>query len=375
MAIGVADMKNVIRFPNTWDLEYLRKFNNREGTRVQFDELARDVVAAFTTFNQGLVSPETNWLAAYIRTTTDPTVKYDVGTSGDELPPVAEHGRTDPVTGSATGHMLPMRDYGGALGWTYWALRRANREDLERNIRTLVTRAETTWEKRILTRMFSIAADTVGGTGKSVPFADGGIADANFVPMPHAGKTFNSSHTHFFRNSNDDSGRNKFLADAAATLWEHGITGPYDLLVSDADLTSWTGMNNATTKSDANFIKPERGIITMQNIDQRAAIDEQQYVGVIEIPRTYFFVRPVNRIPTGYAGVFRPRGYNSPDNPIAVRYEEGYPLGLTMVAEVNHFPFEESQATFTFGAGVNNRLAGACGRFASSGNYTDPTIG
>jgi|GEM_PF-1726389 len=375
MAIGIADMKNVLRFPDNWDLEYLRKFNNREGTKVQFDDLARDVTAAFTTFNQGLITPQTSWLASYILTTTDPTVKYDVGGSGDELPPVAEHGRTDPVTGSATGHMLPMRDYGGALGWTYWAIRRANKGDLERNIRTLVARAQTTWEKRILTRMFSKASDTVGGTGKSVPFADGGSADSSYIPLPYAGKTFNSSHTHFFRETADDSGRNSFLSDGAATLWEHGITGPYDLLISDADVSSWTAMSNSTTKSDANFIKPERGVITMQNIDQRAQIDEQQYIGVLESSRTYFFVRPVNRIPTGYAGIFRPRGYNSPDNPIAVRYEDGYPLGLTLVAEVNHFPFEESQATFTFGAGINNRLAGALCKFGASGNYSDPTIG
>lgn len=373
MPLGYADLKNTLYLPGTWDLEYLRRFNGQAEGGVQFDDLAREIGVAFNAFNSMIVSP-TNYLSRYIVRQTSPTVEYDTGGESDELPLMAEHTGSDPIVGAGSGHMIPIRDHGGKLGWTYWALRRGKPEQLRRSIRRLIERAENTWEKRLLTRLFSSTAETVGGTGKSVPFADGGVADPNFVPRNYGGAAFDATHTHFLRKSDDAAGRASFAADGAAHLRHHGINGPYDLIIPEADAAAWAALTWAGTSNVANFVKPERGIITLRNIEQRAEIDEEIYMGVLEVNRSYFYVKPTPRLASDYAGIFRPLGLDSPDNPLAIRYEQGYPLGLAMVAKVDHFPFEEAQGVFTFGAGVNKREAGVLCKFASSGNYSDPAI-
>jgi len=72
--------------------------------------------------------------------------------------------------------------------------------------------------------------------------------------------------------------------------------------------------------------------------------------------------------------MFKPSGFQSINAPLIVRYEEGFPLGLSLVAKVDQYPLQEAEATMTFGVGVGNRLAGAATYFAAAGAYTDPTI-
>src|SRR5581483_3320355 len=119
----------------------------------------------------------------------------------------SRNSRPDPLRGDGTGHMLPLKDYGGALGWTYLALRRMIAQRYQRDIRRLIERSQNTWEKRLMERLFKTSVDTVGNTGKSVPFADGGTADADYVPPSYQGRTFQNTHNHFLRYTNDATGR------------------------------------------------------------------------------------------------------------------------------------------------------------------------
>src|SRR5574337_428433 len=122
MAIGYSDLKNVIRLPQDWDAGYLQQWALKDGTT--FDQVVNDVGAALVLFNRSILQ---GYWSGYLQTpTTQPALQYSTGgESGSELAPVSEYGRPDPVRGDATGHMLPLKDYGGALGWTYLALRRA----------------------------------------------------------------------------------------------------------------------------------------------------------------------------------------------------------------------------------------------------------
>jgi hypothetical protein len=72
--------------------------------------------------------------------------------------------------------------------------------------------------------------------------------------------------------------------------------------------------------------------------------------------------------------MFKPAGRENTDTPLIVRYEQGYPIGLSLVAKIDQFPLQDAIAMMTFGVGVANRLAGAATYFNSTGVYVNPTI-
>ena len=361
MGIGIQDLKNILRLPVAWDLDYLKKWESANG--VTFDGIVQEIGSAIVLFNRSLSD---GYWAQYARATTEMNTEYTVGASGT-LQKIGEHSRPDPVTGETTGHMLPLNDYGGSLGWTYLAMRRMRNTRYETDIQALISRARNTWEVALLTRLFKSTYDTVGATGKSVPFADGGTADSDFIPPAFGGKSFANTHTHYLRQTDDESGRLAYLKAAADHLIEHGLTAPFDLVIPEADVADW-----AVTA--LGFKRPQRQSIITAGIETRAAIDDSEYLGMIEIDRGWFRVKTTPRLPTNYAGTFKVFGANDAQSPLAVRYEEGYPLGLSLVGEVRDFPLQETISYFTFGFGINNRLAGAPGYFNASGSYVSPTI-
>jgi hypothetical protein len=360
MAVGYNDMKNVVRLPGTWDTAYLDRWRNNQG--VQFGQLAQEVATALTVFNGALL---TGYWSRYITTTTELTQRYRSGSGAGVLKKLSEHTPPDPIHSDNTGHMLPMADYGGNLGWTYWALRRAKMGMLQDDVRTLIDYGQNTWEQTLLTRLFKSTADTVGSSGVSVPFADGGTADANFIPPNYNGQAFASSHSHFLRYADDAAGRLAFLIAAATHLKEHGKSGPYELVIPEVDESTWSAVTG--------WIYPTRTGIVAAGVQTRVMVDDE-YIGAIETPGAVFYVKSTPRLPTDYAGVFKPMGLNAADNPLLVRYEEGYPLGLTLVGEIKQWPLEEAISVMTFGVGVGDRLSGVAGYFAAAGSYTSPTI-
>lgn len=361
MPIGINDLKNVLRLPGNWDLSYLARYRLNDGTT--FDQVVTQIGAALVLFNRSLTS---GYWSQYLTTTTDLTTEYDIGGDSNELKRLTDKGRPDPIYRDGTGHMLPMHDYGGALAWTYLSLRRARMVNLNRDIRGLIERGQNSWEKRIHERLFKSTADTVGSTGKSVPFADGGTADSAYVPPTYEGKAFASSHNHFLRYAADAAGRTAALKAMAGTLREHGFASPFELIVSEADKATWAAQTE--------FKKPERGVLSTAGVEVRAQISEETYIGIIETDDAWFRVKTTPRLPTAYAGAFKPFGFGSPDNPLAVRYEDGFPLGLSLVAQILNFPLQDAVAMMTFGVGVANRLAGTATYFAANGDYTSPTI-
>lgn len=362
MPVGYSDLKNVLRLPSTWDLNYMKTWQSKDG--VTFDRISASIGTALTLFNRSLAS---GYWSKFYFPTTELGVQYPVGGESEDLPEVTEYGQPDPIYGDFTGHMIPMKDYGGALGWTYLAMRRMAFSRYVLDIRRLIERSENTWQRKLLTRLFSSAAETVGATGVSAPFADGGTADASFIPPTYNGKTFLATHSHFTRQTDDAAGRLAAIKAMILNLIEHGYTSPFDLVIPEVDATDWAAVTG--------FKYPERGYLTTQGVEVRALIDENEYLGLIETDRGWARVRLETRLPANYAGLFKPFGYGSPNNPLAVRYEEGFPLGLSMVATPSQFPLQDAIAYFTFGAGVANRLAGAAAYFAAAGNYVNPTIG
>jgi hypothetical protein len=379
MAVGYSDLKNVIRLPVPWDAGYLMQWKLKDGTT--FDKVVQDIGSAIVLFNRALAG---SYWAQFARMTTDPAIDDNIGgEGGSELTPVSEYGRPDTIHGDATGHMLPLKDYGGALGWTYMALRRAIKGRIDLDIRRLIERSQNTWDKRMVERLFKSLKDSVGNTGVSVGFADAGVADADYVPPTYNGKFFASTHNHFSRTTFDATGRSASLVTMSQTLLEHGVPSPWHLIIPEADIALWT--------AQAEFKKPYRDWLTTTSVETRALFPSGQvarmgdgatpmpgvdetFIGMLEVDRGLFLVKYSPRLPTAYAGAFKNYGFGSPDAPLAIRYEEGFPMGLTLVGEVNLFPLEDAIAYFTFGVGVGNRVAGTATFYNPSGNYVDPVI-
>lgn len=363
MAIGYSDLKNVVRLPSNWDAGYLQQWRLKDGTT--FDQVVQEIGAALVVFNRSL--QQGYWANFFQQPTTQPALEYDSGgEGGSELQLVSEYGRPDPLRGDGTGHMLPLKDYGGALGWTYLALRRMIQQRYQRDIRRLIERSQNTWEKRVMERLFKTSVETVGNTGKSVPFADGGTADADYTPPTYEGRTFQSTHNHFLRYAADATGRSSAIKAMASHLFEHGLRSPWDLVIPEVDQASWTAQTE--------FKKPQRVQIITQAVEVRATVDEETYIGLIETDLGFFRVKTSPRLPTAYAGAFKVLGPGNTQNPLIARYEEGFPLGLALVGRIEEFPLQDAIAYFTFGIGVGNRVGGVATYFAASGNYVDPTI-
>lgn len=360
MTIALSDLKSVVRLPGNWDLDYLRKFSTVEG--MTFDAVVSELGGALLAFNRSLTA---GYWARYIRATTDIEAEYAIGNAAGKWKKVTDLSRPDPVRGDTTGHMLPMDDYGKSLQWTNLALRRMRRAKLEATIRALTDGAQDTWEYALLKRMFYSLYDAVG-TGRSVPFADAGVADSSYVPPKYDGVSFASTHTHYLCHADDAAGRTAFLKAAAAHLKEHGILSPWDLVVSATDKAVWSAQTE--------FVKPERAAILAAGVAARAVVDEEEYIGVLETDEGYFNVKLTSHVPTKYAGAFKPRGFGAAGNVLAVRYEEGYPLGVVIQGNMGEFPLEGASTLFTFGVGVDDRVSGVCVFFDAGGVWSNPTI-
>lgn len=361
MPLGYSDLKTVVRLPANWDLTYLKKWSLKDGTT--FDVLTRRVATALTLFNRSLTS---GYMSQYIQTTQDMTLEYDTGGESAVLAEVSEYGRPDPIYGDFTGHMLPLHDYGGALGWTYMALRRGNMSRFDRDIGRLINRATNLWQNRVLWRMFTMAAEAIATSGKSAPFADGGTADTTYIPPSFEGRNFLNTHNHFLRTADDAAGRTAAMTAMGNHLREHGIMPPWDLIISETDKAAWVAQTE--------FKKPLRDVFTTAGVETRAIVPEETYIGIMETSDGWFRVRPEPRVPTKYCGAFKPAGFNQPGAPLLVRTEEGFPLGITLVGTVQQFPLQDAIAYFTFGIGIGDRLAGVANFSNASGNYVEPVI-
>jgi hypothetical protein len=362
MAFGIHDLKSVIRIPVNWDLAYLRQWQTADG--VTWDRVVARLGAGIALFNRSLTTGP--W-APFLRVTTEMSVGYRLGEDGGELPPMPEHNRPDLFAGEESGHMIPMRDYGGGLGWTSLALRRASMANLDLGVQSLIDRAGTTWRKRIFERLFKMEADRVGTTGISMPFADGGVADDGYIPTEFDGVGFDDTHNHYTRQLDTEAGRTAYIEWAVNTLREHGIMSPYTLVVPEVDAGVWA--------VQPEVVKPERAVLLTGGLELRSVVpDADLYTGVFEATRGWGYVMPTSRLPANYAGMFKPYGFGNVNNPLVVRHETGYPLGLTLEGQVIIYPLQEAVAMFTFGVGVGNRLNGALGYFAGSGDYVSPTI-
>lgn len=363
--LSFADLRDRA-LPSLWDESTILTVQMQEG--YSFQQLLADVQAGLTALNNSLL--DMPHFAGLFAVQDEPQIEYEVGVvNGFEL--ATEYGRPDPRRGATTGHMLPIKTYDRGLGWTMRYLQKARRAKLDVDVRSAVRDGKDLWQKTLLQRLFRMEGEAVGSVAlASVPLADGGVADASYVPPKSPeGEEFTSAHDHFLRL---DGISTTNVNAALEHLTEHGHESPFELWVSKTDLASWTNTANVA------FKQPEYPQLIYRDSGQIRAdlVDTQIYQGYIETDYGIARVIPSPRLPTAYWGVYKTYGAGDPRNPLRVRIDPVVGFGFRLVpGQWANAPIEMAVIEIEFGVGIGaDRTNGVMVLNAATGDYVTPTI-
>ena len=362
--LGYADLKDAALHA-LWDADEMKRVELADGTT--FAEMIANIQAGLSVLN-GTLLTGTHY-GDLIAVQDNVEVEYPVGVSNG-VEEATEYGVPTPKRGATTGHSIPIKPWDRALGWTMMALRKRRRAQLDADVRSAVTDIRSHWQKKLLERFFKMEGETVGSTANaSVPFADGGTIDSNYVPPDSPdGESFTSSHDHFLRVATLDTAT--AIEPAIEHLQEHGHQQPFDLIGARADAATYKGVTG--------WRAPEwPGIIYHASTTERAAVNEiSEFFGYIETAYGIARVWLTPRVPTNYMGVFKTYGPGDSRNPLRVRISSQYGFGWMMVpGNWVNAPALMAVLYSEFGVGIGeDRTNGVCVYVAASGDYVTPTI-
>lgn len=365
--LGPMDLKNVT-LPGAWDAAELRRLQLRDGTT--YEGLIRDIDDGLSLANSKL---KQGYLAQLFSTTTDATLEYRTGVSNG-YQDATEYGQPDAQRAETTGHMLPLWLKDRKLGWTYLWLMEARRKAIDADIASLVDDTMNAFQQAVLTRFFRMEEETgrrlgLGATGVSVPFCDGGGGTVPFTPIavPDRGGAFLATHNHYLRLTGFTQAN---VESAVLHLWEHGINGPYEMIVSLADIAAWTTIANVT-----GYVPKADALIQYGDQQSLAKVGEE-YVGGIKTQYGFCRLVALGRIPAHYWGVTKSYGSLDDRNPLKVRYDEVFGFGAKLVSsQVGTYPIQGAVGMMKAGVGVGESRTGAVLVLeAAGGNYITPVI-
>lgn len=362
--LGPNDLKQWA-LPAGWDAARLE--NLRLASGETYEQLINDITAGLSLANAALLADPI--IGSLVTVSDEMTVEYRTGVSNG-FEDHTEYTLPDAKRAATTGHMLEMISKDRGLGWTWDFLRRARRSQIDADIASAMTDLRDVFQKTVLTRLFKSTYTAVGTSGKSMPVADGGTADSTYVPVnnPERASAFANTHTHLGRLNGITQAN---LETQVAHLWEHGFDAPFDLLVAQADLSSWSNTTNVT-----GWVKRADGLIRYGVQTDLAAVDNS-YIGVIETS-TYgpVRVRATARIPTTYWAVYKSYGPGDSRNPIRLAPSPNFGLGAVLLAgdHIRQFPLEYAMLFLEMFVGIQDRAQVVLCENDSGGSYATPTI-
>lgn len=360
--LGWNDLKQRA-LPSNWDAARLTQLRLETGET--YEQLLNEIAQALAAQNAALLADPL--VTSLISVTTDAAMEYPIGVSNG-FEDHTEYGKPDPKRAKTTGHMLPLLGFDRAFGWTWDYLRKARRLQIEADIASGMADLRNKWKQQIINRLFDSDALTIGTSGKSVPLADGGTADSTYVPpmMPDRDTAFDATHDHIYAANGITQA---ILETAVNHLWEHGHDGPYDLLIAQADVSTWADATAIT-----GYV-PAADPLIQYGLSQDLARVSTDYIGVANTDYGACRIRANARIPTTYWAVYKSYGPLDQRNPLRVRYNEDFGIGAVLLAgdHIREFPLEYAILFLEFGVGVADRV-GAVVAENTSGSWADPTI-
>lgn len=353
-------------------------FQMRNGKSAE--EIIREAAGVIGAVNENLFAT----YGSLVSITEAPYSYYAAGDANGRRPTPrkVEGKQNDAVRGSTGGHMLPKFDYEDALAWTPLYLRDAYQTQIDADLNVIASNWRDRVESDIWTRALTNTENAIG-TGYDVPWAIGTGTNVNFIPEKRGTHTFDSTHTHFLRVNSAISAANAETAlnTGVAQLRHHGHNGRLVAFVSEADLTTYTGMTN--------FVRfvPQGFQTVAGNTAAPIFVAGGELQGMPGEVFGFFLskfgvvveLRSSDRIPTTYGFVTKSYGANSPRNGIALREHPGIGFGLMvkLIGDGALVNPELQKVLFqaTHGVGVNDRTNGFAYQIASGGTtYSNPTI-
>jgi len=349
--------------PTYWDAATLTQFRLRSGET--YEQLLNEAITALSIVNGQLLSDPL--YSSLMSVTDELAIEYPIGTT-NAMEVHGEYSRPDPQRGKTTGHMLELGEYDYQLSWTWDALRKARMIQITNDVSIAAKAVKDNFQKRLLTRLFKSTYTSVG-SGRSMPLADGGTADSAYVPPHNAEReatAFAYTHDHIIPLSGITQAH---LETAIALVWEHGADAPFDLLVAQADIASWTNTTSVT-----GYVKPASGLIRYGATTDLATVGEG-INGVIETDYGVVRLRASARVPTGFWSVYKSYGPQDSRNPMAVRYDPQFGAGCLLLRgdHIREYPLENAIVFHAFGASIANRV-GAVVVKNHADTWADPTI-
>jgi hypothetical protein len=248
-----------------------------------------------------------------------------------------------------------------ALGWTILGLRDRRREQIVADTTSALDDMRDHFQQRMLQRFFKMEAEAVGATsGASVPLIDGGTADSTYRPPDSPdGKKFTTSHDHFLRLATLDATMFDTVADH---LHEHGITAPWECVISETDLATAAALTNwnAPNWSD---------LIYRATVDRAALPNTEDYNGFYESKHGLFKVFTSPRVPANYLGFWKDYGRLDPRNPVRMRINPRIGFGWQLVPGTYLLApqlLAVLHSEYDFGIS-ENRINGVCVEIDSAG--------
>jgi len=360
--LGINDLKQYA-LPTYWDAGAISLVKLASGET--YEQFISDVAQALAMQNAALLQDPL--MGILIGTTDEMAIEYRVGVSNG-FQDHTEYGRPDQKRAGTTGHMLAIEERDRGLGWTWDFLRKARRIQLDADIADAMKDVRDDWRRRILQRLFK-SSYTAVGSGRSMPLADGGAADASFIPvnMPDRASAFDATHTHLLCLNGITQAN---LETAVGHLWEHGHDAPYDLVVAQLDIGSWT---------DATALPgyvPRPDPLIRYGTTQDLANVGPDVLGVIETDYGSVRLHANARIPTAYWTVFKSYGAMDQRNPMIVRYDPAFGVGAVLLAgdHIREYPLENAMLFSAWGANIADRTAAVVVENDDDSTYGDPTI-
>lgn len=361
--LGPNDLKQYA-LPPGWDAARLSQLALASGET--YDQLVTDIAGALAVANGDLMNDPI--IGSLICESTEQTVEVRTGVS-NVFTDHTEYGLPDAQRANTTGWMLESVAKDRKLGWTWDFLRKCRRSQIDADIASALQDLKDVWQKTILQRLFKSTYTTVGSAGKSMPVCDAGTADSTFIPVNYAARAtaFANTHTHL-RNLNGITQAN--LEALVAHLWEHGIDAPYDLLIAQADVSSWSNTTNVT-----GYVKRADDLIRYGTQTDLASVGAGYLAAIETSAYGPVRVRASARIPTTYAVLYK--SYSAGDSRNVMRVAPGPlgGLGAIMLAGqyMRQFPLENAVLFLEFYLGIQDRTSAVLFK-NTAGAWADPTI-
>lgn len=364
--LGPRDTTSLVMLTG-WDAAALKTHQLMDGTT--FDVVVAQMRTALGALNAELYAdPIWSSLVSY---TDQPDVEYRVG-NANGFERFTEHSRADAKRAQTEGHMLPLKAFDRALGWTWNYLRQARMSQVQADIADAIQDARDVWRKTILQRLLkrgddSGVADGLGSSGLSAGFATAsGNTGVDFTPPAFGGNTFTDSHEHYVGAS---SLSNTVFSAAKTDLRHHGHEPPYYWLASPTDEAAISGLTDFVKVANTN-IKYGNGV-DLATIAQASITPGVYPLGVIHD----FVVWVMPGMPQHYGFGWKTYGPNSQRNPIRIRLQKGQSQpGVVAMPDPRSgnaaWPLQYMMLFLEFGVGVADRTNGTT-RYTNNVTWAD----